>query len=44
MFNNIYFFWGISEFDATNKGCPIKIYLSDTFLVYNKVNFFFIII
>ena len=37
MFKNIYFFWGMNQFSATNKGCPITIYLSDSFLVYNKV-------
>lgn len=37
MIKDVYFFWGIKEFNAQNKGCPIMIYLSETFIVYNKI-------
>ena len=29
-------FWGLLHSTASNKGCPITIYLSDTLTVWNK--------
>ena len=36
---SVTYLWGFASNDATSSGCPIRIYLSDTYLVWNKIAF-----
>ena len=36
--NKATYFWGLSQNDATNNGCPVRIFLSDGIAVWNKLS------